>query len=288
MRGAAEQLGRMGTDAGGAEEDLRVALHDPDQDVQNCAAEALGLIGTPAAVACAKDLVGLLSDKNVRHSAGVSLRRLGSEATCEAVAKLEDEDPDARSAAAVVIGSSDPYKPGWEARAAPRRAALLRDRGATARNAATIALGMTGAAAAPHAAAQARDERPEVRSAALDALALIGKAACPEAGKAAAQLNDPDSTVRCKAVEALRAMGEGAGAFVDAVAQRLSDEDATVRIAAVNALGFLGSRSVQHAGAVVDQLRNAATRPAAEAPTQTAVAPLRVPSHVSTLSFVCS
>jgi len=150
-------------------ESLKEALKDKDSDVRRAAAEALGKIGSPEAVAA---LIPALQDKrsDVRGSTAEALAQVGSpEAVAALIPALRDEDSDVRGSTAEALAQVG--SPEAVAALIP----ALRDKDSVVRRAAAEALGEIGspeAVAALNSALQ--DKGRNVKRAAARALGKIG------------------------------------------------------------------------------------------------------------------
>jgi HEAT repeat protein len=191
---------------------LIAALNDADEKVGDSAAEALGEIGDPRAIA------PLILASQETFGAIAGLKKFGESAVLALIASLKDADPTARFRFTQILG--------WMGKVAlAPLVAALKDADAVVRSAAALALGQLrdARATAPlHAALQ--DEDGAVRSSAALALGKLGD---PQAvAPLITALESPDADIRRAAAEML---GE------------LDDADADVRSAAAEALGRLGN-----------------------------------------------
>ncbi|MBM4319381.1 MAG: hypothetical protein FJ125_05315, partial [Deltaproteobacteria bacterium] len=234
------------------------ALDQPDPDRRRNAAEALGLIGDPAALAVLQRAAQEDGHPDVRSCAAEAAAQL--QAAAQRRAALAEELLAAAAAAAAAAGTKEAgerqaaaagTKEAGERQAAAagtkeageRQAAAVLARGLEAtgeplrRAAAAEALGRLGvASAAPLLARALADPAPQVRVAALDGLARLGGETALEA--LAAALADP--FVAASAARALARMGSDGAARLSAALQH---EAASVRRWAATGLGEAGEHA---------------------------------------------
>ena len=210
---------------------------DSAAPVRAAAAQALGSLGDPEALADLAEAAAGDDDPAVRAAALEALTELDDPAALAHLAEAiaGDADPAVRAAAAQALAELDD-----PAALSQIAEAMASDSSASVRAAAAGALGSAGdpAALSTLAEAAAGDHDPAVRAAALEALAeLDDSAALPTLAQAAA--GDSDPMVRAAAVEALAALDDPDA--LDTLSEALdSDQSAPVRAAAAGALGSLG------------------------------------------------
>jgi uncharacterized protein (TIGR02996 family) len=196
-------------------------LKDPNAQVRDLATKALAEIG-PAAGSDTANLRELVSDGNnfLRHDAAGILRKMGAGDAVAAnlIARLEDNDPDAREDA--IEGLKN-----------------LKSR----------------AAIGPLCRALA-DPDPRVRASAAAALSELASLASTEVvGPLRAALADPEASVRQRATWALRGLRRGAAAAVDDLLALLRD-DPEVRGNAASALADIAPGDERVLAALVQAL----------------------------------
>jgi HEAT repeat protein len=271
---SAYTLGQIGPLAASTVEALNVALADADPALRAAAAEALGKIAAPTAVAC---LVKALGDENdqVRQHAAVALGQIGpaaSRATKELIVALSDQEmrtiardaliqigPDAvdplvesldddsiRFDVLVVLRTIDPVKTKQQGLAKSTSADLLslhmvlydvtrQPADRTAAAASLVTLGDDGLAVLIEAF-----EVQEIARTATEAFAEADSAAVPSLVKVLAH-QQPE--VRASAADALGHMGIAASEAVTGLMALLSDPDRQVRYRGVRALHELGPKA---------------------------------------------
>ncbi|MFB6105661.1 MAG: HEAT repeat domain-containing protein [Halobacteriaceae archaeon] len=191
---------------------VEAASDDPDPDVRAAAVDALDRQGLSALEAFLADLAGV-------DAGGADWTRAES-----MVEVLDHDDPEARMAAATVLGSLDAPE------AAPSLANRLDDPDPRVRERAATACGRLGVPGVRSALEAALDDAvPDVRREAASALGAIGGDRAVAVLRDA--LEDPDASVRREAATALGSFGTPA-AVPDLVAA-LSDDAEAVRRAAV-------------------------------------------------------
>ena len=233
---AAKQLGELGAQAVPAIPALNAAMNNRANDslqwtLQSAAADALGRIG-PAAVpvlikaaSSSDDSLRTLAHKAlalmeqrpvevvqairellnntepaVRRAAVLSLRRLGGESAVldELQAKLKDDNPGVRHAAAYVLGE----------------------------------IGTPAEAAIPDLIVALRDEQASVARAATTALGLVGAKSDDVIRVLIAIASDGNQSQRCSVLAALGQIGPAASAALPIVQSALSGNDLGLRIVA--------------------------------------------------------
>jgi HEAT repeat protein len=211
--------------------DARIAaLRDPDADVRERAAYALGQIGDARAV---EPLIAALRDPEaeVRWRAAYALRQISDAHAVEPlIAALRDPDWHVRERAAGALEQIG------DARAVEPLIAALRDPDADVRESAADALGEIGAPAVEPLIAALRDPDAEVRGSAAYALGKIGDVRAVEPLIAA--LRDPDADMRERAADALGKIKDAHA--VELLIAALRDPDKDVRWGAADALGKIG------------------------------------------------
>jgi len=119
--------------------------------------------------------------------------------------------------------------------------ALVKDKAASVRHAATWALGKIGPAAVPRLAEFLKDKDTDVCSAAAAALGEIGPAAKDAVAVLVEVAKNKDTRVRRAVAETLGKIGPAANDAVPVLSKLAKDEDAEVRAAAAQALGRVKS-----------------------------------------------
>ncbi len=199
---------------------------DGHPDVRRTAAESLGKIALPSAET---PLAHLLNDVSpeVRAAAAEALGRVGTAVATETVlavaAKLEDEDPRVRSAAARTFAHWEPAPS-----VTSRLASLLRSVNLDTRRQAVQALLLLDAPAARQALIKAlEDTDPAVRQ---GAVAALGESADPSVIPflTSAITEDPANGVRAEAAYRLGKIGNAA-AKEKLIAVAMMDADPRVR-----------------------------------------------------------
>ncbi|MCQ8893859.1 MAG: HEAT repeat domain-containing protein [Methanolinea sp.] len=210
----------------GAFEDVIRALHNPEDEVREEAARALGELGDRRAV---DPLIGLLSDENryVRREAAKSLGRIGDERAIPAlISALKDEDRYGREGAAEGLGEMGE-------KAFPALIEAMENADWHVRMGAAIALRIIGnREALPVLIRAMQDENRFVRREVVKSLGRIGDHSVIETLIAA--LKDPDRSVRLRAVSALSKCNDPR--VVEPLIEALNDEDSGVRLRVIRAL----------------------------------------------------
>ena len=255
-------------------ERLMAGLFDDDPDVRRAAAEALGLVGDPAAVELLVGVALFDPEEAVRWATVEALRNLDHAGALGLLLEaLYDGDPDVRKAAAEALGLF-----GDSAAVGPLVEAALFDPDEAVRWAAVEALIQLD-----HPEALARlvealhDGDWTVRRAAAEALGHLGDPAAMEPLVEAA-LFDPEEVVRQAAVEALIQLEHPEA--LERLVEALSDDDSWVRRAAAEALGLLGDP------AAVEPLVGVALFEPEEAVLRAAVEALRKLDHAEALALL--
>ncbi len=177
-------------------ERLSLALDDPDSDIRERAAEALGTMGAVRAV---EQLISALEDDDagVRQYAAEALGRIGDERAIQSlISAVDDRHRRVRQYAAEALGRVG------DIRAVPPLIAALEDRHAGVRNAAIEALGNLGELAAAELISSLDDDNRWVRLRAAEALGKTGSLQAAEP-LINLLLEDPDARVRHSASQAL-------------------------------------------------------------------------------------
>jgi HEAT repeat protein len=214
---------------------LATALRDPQAEVREVAAQALGAIGSDAAGAV-PGLVLTLQDRSalVRWSAAEALGKIGAPAGVKPlVAALKDRERVLSYQAALALGRIG--KP-----AVPELRAALAHKSPLVRRHAALALGKVGPGAAPAIAplvAALNDDDQVVRYESSQALARFGPRAFLPLLRA---LGHASPEARILAAETLVQMGAPARAAADDLRKVLRDKDRLARQAAAMALGRIG------------------------------------------------
>ena len=205
------------------------ALEDPDGDVRNVAARALGSMKLQATDEALVDLLG-------RHDQAVSARiaaiciEIGPRTAPLLVRTLRDGSPKARFWAARILGEIR------DGSAATSLADALQDGEPDVRSAAARALGTLAVpATAPPLETALRDPIWYVRAHAAEAMGKIGNPAM--AGTLAEALSDRSWWVRKNAMDALVRLGEPAR---PSLVRALNSEDRFARDCAIEALTVMG------------------------------------------------
>lgn len=210
----------------GAFEDVIRALHNPDEEVREEAARALGELGDSRAV---EPLIGLLSDENryVRREAAKSLGKIGDErAIVPLINALKDEDRYGREGAAEGLGDMGE-------KAFSHLVSAMEDPDWHVRTGAAVALRIIGDKRALPALTRAmQDENRFVRREVIKSLGRIGDHSVIDTLIAA--LKDPDRSVRLRAVSALSKCNDPR--VVEPLIEALNDEDSGVRLRVIRAL----------------------------------------------------
>jgi HEAT repeat protein/Zn-dependent protease with chaperone function len=198
---AATALGRIGDHEATAL--LVEALGDEVAKVREHVATALGELGDPMAVAPLSRMLTEDEDPRVREHAASALSQLADTSALSALvtALREDENARVREHAAEALGSlADPEA------LKPLVATMFEDRSARVREHAAFALGQLGSSDAfdPLVKTLFDDESPLVRAHAAEALGWLGD---PRALQPLTEaLEDPSEEVRRKAVKAIGAL----------------------------------------------------------------------------------
>ena len=233
---AAMALAHLGPQAAGAVAALVVALYDPEKDVQDSAATALGQIGA----ASVEPMIDALHCRRVRRLAGRVLSEVGSDAVEALGAILDDPEIAVRRTAVRALGNIGvagigPLMTALGDRdkrvrldavrglgsigrpAAGALVSILGNRNATVRRETATVLGkmipLLAEAVGPLVTALA-DKKKKVRRTAAVALGNVGPAAEPAVGPLVAALDDPDEAVICAAAKSLGKIGPAAEAAV--------------------------------------------------------------------------
>lgn len=256
-RSAAFALGRIGPTAlGSGGELLRLVEADPDPEVRDMAASALGDMvkaapsagadQLPQAIALLQKVLGNDDSPRVRRSAAYALGAFGPQAAPAATAlreALASTDADVRQNAAWALGQLAEMADDDDVSALRER---LGDKSTLVRRDAATALGKLGARGAkgvPDLMGLVQRETDEVvRKAGLDALAHL---AGPEHREFARNLKDlladrDPETARSAALVLARVGGEPAIPAVPVLQKALQDADVQVQRLAAAGLGGLG------------------------------------------------
>ncbi len=216
-----------------SERALLGASADAQEGVRFEAAEALGLMGSPAA---GEALVALaLGDRSevVRDGAAQALARCPAAQVRRSLAgALEDADEERRARAVTILGSVGGPDAGRVVVEA------LRDTSPRVRSAALASLSRSQVSVPPDSLiAETRNSDPRIRATVAARLARVRS---PESVQALVQaLSDPDQSVRVNALAAMGTMGRLARKHEGALGARLTDPSAQVRAAAAGALRTL-------------------------------------------------
>ncbi len=206
---------------------LIAALGDADASVRVAAAQSLGQLEDPRAVA---PLIAATRDANVkvRSAAYGALSNFEDPRIVDPmIAALTDTDPDVRREAAQTLGNLEDKRA-----LAPLQGALT-DSDADVRRAAAQSLGeLQDPAAAPALAAALKDQNAEVRRAAAQSLGELGLTTAPPALIGA--LKDADPEVRRAAAQSLGEIQDPSA--VSALRAGLDDSNAEVRESSLYAL----------------------------------------------------
>jgi HEAT repeat protein len=252
-RSAAFALGRLGRQTAATEigaphllrEALERGLKDPEAQVRQNIAWALGQMGADQAEANAAILCRTLTDSDplVRRDAAAALGELGPGAHLAASSLLarfkEDTNADVRRTAMESLVSVVTVKD--RAIASELRSVLSNPNSETARDAA-LALGKIGgadaAAAVPILCASLQDRESNSRRQASAALGCVGPEAAPAVASLTQALSDRDAVVRRNAALALGHIGVKSEPAVPVLARLMAaqDERDEVRVIAGEAL----------------------------------------------------
>ncbi len=238
---AAEALGKIAAPTAVA--CLVKALDDEDDQVRQHAAVALGQIG-PAASGATKKLIVALSDQQVRTIARDALIQIGPDAVDPLVESLDDDN--IRFDVLVALRTIDPVKTKQQglAKSTPADLSSLhmvlydvtrQSADRTAAAASLVTLGDAGLAVLIEAF-----EVQEIARTATEAFAKADSAAVPSLVKVLAHQR-PD--VRASAADALGHMGMAASDAVTDLMALLNDQDRQVRYRGVRALHELGPKA---------------------------------------------
>lgn len=207
---------------------LIAALADPDPGVRMAAAQSLGQLEDPRAIA---PLIAATRDANVqvRSAAYGALSDFDDPRIVEPmIAALKDPDADVRQEAAHTLGHLE------DKRAVTPLLGALADSSADVRRAAAQSLGeLQDPAAASALAGALKDRDAEVRMAAAQSLGELELSTAPPALIAA--LKDSDAEVRQAAAQSLGEIRDPSA--VAALRAGLADPNAEVRESSVQALG---------------------------------------------------
>ncbi|HUF88874.1 MAG TPA: HEAT repeat domain-containing protein [Gemmatimonadota bacterium] len=209
---------------------LLTAMGDPDADVRETAAHALGGLDDPRAVDALVRALANDADAGVRKMAAWALGEIESPRAVPALSQAvrNDASPDVRSMAAWALGEIESEE------AVPALGAALRDSSVEVRRMAIWALGeIESEEAVPWLIPAVRDADVDVRRKAVWALGEIESEAAVDA--LAGALSDSDAEVRKTAAWAIGEI-ESVEA-VPALAQALADDNAEVRKTAAWAIG---------------------------------------------------
>jgi hypothetical protein len=206
---SAEILGRMGSDAIGAEDALLAGLDDADPHVRAVCAAALPQVGVPAERAVPALLARLETDQRVQFVDAVGeYRGEAREAVGPLVQLVENaaSDADLRRSAVWALGRIGPDA----AAALPVLLRCLSDDRVSVREAAAGTIGMLGAPARdqgiPALIAALADAGPVVRCNALESLSDFGEASRTAVPEIKQLLEDPDERVQKTARKTLEAI----------------------------------------------------------------------------------
>ncbi len=262
--GAAEALGKVGSPEAVAA--LTVALADPNDDVRQCSARTLGSLGDPSA---GQALAAALRDSQprVRQAAADSLGSLSDTGSIGALIQtLADENANVVSAAAFALN-----RLGWPGAAETILALSQRDPDENGEygfgdygfiDEALSALAEAGTSAVPACLTALSHENLMVR---LVAIKALGFSDDPRVvGPLMACLTDADPAVRSDGVDALAQIDLPEA--VDALLDALDTPDDGLRLAAIEVLGWSGDeRAVGPLRALMTEEDDPLTRAAAEA-----------------------
>jgi HEAT repeat protein len=238
---AAQALGRIGSSA--AVEALASALDDDDAQVRQHAAVALGKIGPPSRASTSK-LIAALSDPDVRPLAREALIQIGSSTAGLLTESLHDDT--IRFDASAVLREVDPAKAKQLGLDDPSAADLssLRvvlydeSRPLSERSAAAISLASLSDDGV--AVLVGAFEQPTIARMAASAFAKTGPTAVPALVDA---MSHQRPGVRTTAADALGHIGPTAAEAATHLIQLLKDQDRNVRYSAVRALHEFGQKA---------------------------------------------
>lgn len=227
---AAEILGKLAADPQRSVPALIAALRDPEDQVQDKAAHALGAFGAAAKPGVAVLLDLKSANENLDYDFGDALAKIVDAPSLRT--PLHSTNASARRRAAFALGQMPP----------PAGALLIEALGSPVgalRLAAIAALrpDNAGAAAAVPVARLLHDQSPEIRRQALTFLLNVGRPAAAARTAVAGAVGDADPSVRALALEALGRIASSP-AEIAPVVPLLRDPVLEVRRAAVRALAY--------------------------------------------------
>lgn len=207
-------------------------LTDPDRNVRQRAALALGGVRDAAVAEALVARLGVEDDLNVRENLTWAVVQQGPDVVPSVLALLDSRNPLERRQAAHVLSKIG------DTAFAPALAGVIADADPEVAVKAFRAAANTGSPeVVPGLVARLGDESLDVRDALTRALERLGELGVPALVQA---LADGDASVRAHAAEALGHIGSpAADVAVEPLQAVLGDADAEVRLAAVMSLGAL-------------------------------------------------
>jgi HEAT repeat protein len=238
---AAQALGKIGTAA--AIDALANSLGDKNDRVRQRAAVALGQIGRPSQTATAK-LIAVLSDHRVRLFARDALIQMGPSTADLLVESLGDDN--IRFEVSAILQAVDPAKAKQAGLGVPTAADLpslkmvLYDETRQPEERSTAAQSLATLGSEGIAVLTVAFEQQQIARTAVAAFAKAGPEAVPAL---VGMLSHTSPAVRGKAADAIGHIGAAASAATPALIGLLKDEDRDVRYCAVRALHEFGPKA---------------------------------------------